>query len=100
MDGGAITADSMRPFVGLAFRVVAVVDRELDLRLAAIEERAGEAMSSLSLSFDGPFEAQLTQGTWELSFGDDDSIALFLVPVGGNPHDGLRYEATLTRLNG
>jgi Domain of unknown function (DUF6916) len=101
VDIEAVTAESMRPFIGQRFRVVAIAEHDVDLMLTEVDEpdSSDARVSSFALLFEGPVEIQLAQGTWQLNLENGDSVGLFLVPLGPTrDNDRMEYESSFSRL--
>lgn len=88
-----LTVDAFSALVGETFEVQAG-DRSVALRLDAAEATAwSEARQgdSFRLSWSGPADAMLAQGTYVFTRGERE-IAMMIVPIARHA-DAIRYEA-------
>jgi len=96
-----LTIDTAKQYVGNAFSIAMVDDTNLELTLTEVTRLptgpGDTAALGFSLTFHGPSEPMLDQGTYGLGHEDSEPQPVFLVPV-ANDAAGTSYEAIFTRL--
>ncbi len=101
MNFADLSIETAKRHVGDTFLIEMADGSALPLALTEASRLAtgpGDAAAmGLSLTFHGPSEPVLGQGTYGLSHGDSEPQAVFLVPV-ANDADSTSYEAIFTRL--
>lgn len=101
MDFADLTVKTARGHVGDPFTLGLNDGSTLELILDEVAELStgpGEASAaSFSVTFRGPSEPMLSQGTYGLSHRKTEPQPVFLVPIANNA-DGTVYEAVFTRL--
>lgn len=72
-------------------------NEQINITLKEVNMRPNppEGWENFILLFEGPAQPVLTQGTYEITSGED-SFPLFLVPVEGD-HTGVAYEVVFNR---
>lgn len=95
----SLTSDDFEPRLNEAFQA-SLSDRQVVLTLARVDvmderySRPG-ARFAFSLTFHGPIEPLLPQGTYSINNETLGELALFIVPLGPG-EEGLRYEVVFT----
>jgi hypothetical protein len=98
------TVATFSPHVGDKFRVFYNPTSALELTLASAEELGtasarewsrASGRAPFNLTFAGPREAFLPQGTYRIEHDDLGSFELFIVPLGPGG-EGLLYEVIFT----
>lgn len=88
------------PRVGEMFRAKLDADVDVELELTETNEAKGANRPdhAFSITFRGPLERPLAQGTYELEHAVLGSLPIFLVPI-AQQEGGFLYEAVFTRLD-
>lgn len=96
MDLGELTLETFEPRIGDAFAIAAEpasIDLVLHSALALGEWPGGR--QPFSLTFRGPAEPVLPQGTYRLEHAELGALDIFVVPI-GHSADATSYEAVFT----
>ena len=98
------TVSTFSPYVGDTFRVVYDPSSVLELTLASAEElgtesarewREASGRAPFTLTFVGPTQHYLQQGTYRFEHDKMDPFEVFMVPLGLGK-DGMQYEVVFT----
>lgn len=93
-----LTKAAFRAAVDTRFRIRVVPEQSVEVELIELREgRSSARQEQFALTFRGPADKFLGQGTFDMAHPSMGTFPLFLVPVAREP-DGFRYEAVFNRL--
>ena len=90
-------AGTFRPFLHTVFEID-VEGTVVPLELVEVTDVVAQGrLRSFSLFFNGPAEAELTQGSFAFRHPELETMTLFIVPIAGSNAERIVYQASFSR---